>query len=85
MWVTRPGLAALAGLQELDRFLLWNLITITPFRTPAMAALNPLPPAGALLLGTVTGALRITSDSIWPGLLAHVINTELTLVAPGLP
>lgn len=50
-----------------------------------MAAVDPLPPAGAILLGGVTGALRLTSDSIWPGLIAHVVYSELTLVAPGLP
>jgi membrane protease YdiL (CAAX protease family) len=50
-----------------------------------MAAFDPLPPAGAILLGGVTGALRVTSESVWPGLVAHVIYSELTLVAPGLP
>jgi len=48
------------------------------------ASLDPLPPAGALLLGLVTGALRMTSGSVWPALAAHVVFSELTLVAPGL-
>ena len=48
------------------------------------ASLDPLPPAGALLLGLGTGALRLASGSIWPAVAAHVVYSELTLVAPGL-
>ncbi|MHB1526288.1 MAG: CPBP family glutamic-type intramembrane protease [Candidatus Dormibacteria bacterium] len=48
------------------------------------AALDPLPPAGALLLGLATGTLRLASGSIWPSAVAHVVYSELTLVAPGL-
>jgi hypothetical protein len=50
-----------------------------------MTALHPLPPAAALRLGGATGALRISLDSIWPGLLALVVSTEPTRVAPGPP
>ncbi len=48
------------------------------------ASLDPLPPAGAVLLGLVTGALRLASGSVWPALAAHVVFSEFTLVAPGL-
>jgi membrane protease YdiL (CAAX protease family) len=49
------------------------------------ASLQPLPPVGALLLGSGAGWLRIRSGSIWPAVAAHLAYTELCLVAPGLP
>ncbi|MGH7697226.1 MAG: CPBP family intramembrane glutamic endopeptidase [Candidatus Dormibacteria bacterium] len=48
------------------------------------ASLDPVLPLGAVLLGAVTGWLRIRSRSIWPGVAAHVLFSELALVAPGL-
>lgn len=48
------------------------------------ASLEPLPPLGALLLGGGAGWLRIRSRSIWPAVLAHLVYSELCLVAPGL-
>lgn len=48
-------------------------------------SLQPLPPLGALLLGSGAGWLRIRSGSIWPAVAAHLAYTELCLVAPGLP
>jgi membrane protease YdiL (CAAX protease family) len=48
-------------------------------------SLQPLPPLGALLLGSMAGWLRIRSGSIWPAVAAHLAYTELCLVAPGLP
>ncbi|HVC40160.1 MAG TPA: CPBP family intramembrane glutamic endopeptidase [Candidatus Dormibacteraeota bacterium] len=46
---------------------------------------QPLPPLGALLIGSGAGWLRLRSGSIWPAVVAHLAYTELTLVAPGLP
>ncbi|MGH7641020.1 MAG: CPBP family glutamic-type intramembrane protease [Candidatus Dormibacteria bacterium] len=48
-------------------------------------SLEPLPPLGAVLLGSGGGWLRIRSGSIWPPVLAHAVYTELCLVKPGLP
>lgn len=48
-------------------------------------SLEPLPPLGALLLGSGAGWIRIRSRSIWPPVVAHLIYAELCLVAPGLP
>ncbi|MGC2192842.1 MAG: CPBP family intramembrane glutamic endopeptidase [Candidatus Dormiibacterota bacterium] len=48
-------------------------------------SLQPLPPLGALLLGSGAGWLRIRSGSIWPAVAAHLAYSELCLVAPGLP
>jgi membrane protease YdiL (CAAX protease family) len=50
-----------------------------------MASLQPLPPLGAVLLGSGTGWLRIRSGSVWPAVLAHLVYAELCLVVPGLP
>ncbi|MGA8207549.1 MAG: CPBP family intramembrane glutamic endopeptidase [Candidatus Dormiibacterota bacterium] len=49
------------------------------------ASLQPLPSLGALLLGTVTGLIRVRSGSIWPAVAAHLVYAELCLVEPGLP
>lgn len=83
-WFWREGVLG-ASLERGDGQAAALLSSTLRYAAVQLAALNPLPPAGALLLGGVTGALRIGSDSIWPGLLAHVIYAELTLVAPGLP
>ena len=50
-----------------------------------VGSLQPLPPLGALLLGSGAGWIRIRSGSIWPAVAAHLAYTELCLVAPGLP
>jgi membrane protease YdiL (CAAX protease family) len=50
-----------------------------------VGSLQPLPPLGALLLGSGAGWIRIRSGSIWPAVVAHLAYTELCLVAPGLP
>lgn len=49
------------------------------------ASLNPLPVGGGLLLGSLTGLLRQRSGSLVPAIAAHLIYSELTLAAPGLP
>ena len=46
---------------------------------------QPLPPLGALLLGWGAGWIRLRSRSIWPAVAAHLVYSELCLVAPGLP
>ncbi|HUY57595.1 MAG TPA: CPBP family intramembrane glutamic endopeptidase [Candidatus Micrarchaeaceae archaeon] len=46
---------------------------------------QPLPPIGALLLGWGAGWIRLRSGSIWPAVAAHLVYSELCLVAPGLP
>jgi len=46
---------------------------------------NPLPVAGGLVLGGVTGSLRRRSRSLAPALAAHLVFSELTLAWPGLP
>jgi membrane protease YdiL (CAAX protease family) len=49
------------------------------------ASLQPLPPLGALLLGSGAGLIRVRSGSIWPAVAAHLVYAELCLVEPGLP
>ncbi|MGH7643815.1 MAG: CPBP family glutamic-type intramembrane protease [Candidatus Dormibacteria bacterium] len=46
---------------------------------------QPLPPLGALLLGSGAGWIKARSGSIWPAAAAHLAYTELCLVRPGLP
>jgi hypothetical protein len=55
--VARSDRAALDGLQELDRFLQWDLITVTPFGTPVVAAVGArlLPPKGEIWTSTTVG------------------------------
>ncbi len=82
-WFWREGVttALLARSQNPGRALFQGTVCYSAVQA---AALDPLPPSGALLLGLGTGALRLASGSIWPSVVAHVVYSELTLVAPGL-
>jgi len=63
-----------------------DLVTTTlAYAAVQAGSLQPLPPLGALLLGSGAGWIRVRSGSIWPAVAAHLAYTELCLVAPGLP
>jgi len=82
-WFWREGVIVTLGQREPRRGRLLAQAT-AGYALVQTAALDPLPPAGALLLGVVTGGLRLASGSVWPALAAHLVFSELTLVAPGL-
>jgi hypothetical protein len=79
--LTRADLVALAGLQDLDRFLQWDLITITPFGTPAIAAVGArfLPEKGEIWTSTTVGyGLKVRNIRLHP-------RVALLRAAPGVP
>jgi membrane protease YdiL (CAAX protease family) len=66
---------------DMGRIVRWAMV----YAAVQAASLQPLPSLGALLLGSVTGLIRVRSGSIWPAVAAHLVYTELCLVEPGLP